>query len=145
MLALSADCVAGVLVAADIAALAVFHSGWRGVVADTAGAAVRALAELGARPDGLAARLGPCICGGCYEVSAAVQDEVSAAAPTARCSTRAGSPGVDIGAGVRWQLASGGGRPDRWRRPVHGARTPDLFSHRRDGATGRQGVLAVLE
>ncbi len=143
MLALSADCVAGVLVDADLPALAVFHSGWRGVAADAVGAAVGALVGLGARPDRLTALLGPSICGACYEVSQAVQDEVAAAAPVARCSTRRGTPGVDIAAGVRWQLErSGVARISADARCT--AEDDGLFSHRRDGATGRQGILAAL-
>ncbi len=145
LLALSADCVAGAIAAPDVPALAVFHSGWRGVVADTAGAAVAALVDLGARPETMSFRLGPSICGLCYEVSDEVADQVARAAPPARSRTRAGTPAADIGAGVRWQLQRAGVPPDRGGERRCTLEDPNLFSHRRDGVTGRQGVLAALE
>jgi YfiH family protein len=72
-----ADCVP--LLLADPARLAVgmAHAGWRGTVADMAGAAVRAMEELlGSRPVDLIAVVGPSIGPCCYEVG----EEVIAAA-----------------------------------------------------------------
>ncbi|MDR2520974.1 MAG: polyphenol oxidase family protein [Spirochaetaceae bacterium] len=62
-----ADCLPVLLLDTKSGALALVHSGWRGT-----GIAVRALrvmeAECKSRPRDVAAILGPCICGDCYEV-----------------------------------------------------------------------------
>ncbi len=144
LLALGADCVAGVVVAPDIVAVAAVHCGWRGLAAGIVPAVIGRLAALGADPGRLLVHLGPAICPACYEVSVDVRDEVAAAAPAAAARTADGAPAVDLIAGVRWQLAECGVS----RTTADGrctAQSPDLFSHRRDGRTGRQGVLAVLE
>ncbi|MFM9107053.1 MAG: polyphenol oxidase family protein [Chloroflexota bacterium] len=50
-------------------AVAAVHAGWRGTVADVAGAAVRAMGEAyGTRPESLLAYIGPAIGPCCYEV-----------------------------------------------------------------------------
>lgn len=143
LLALSADCVAGAVVAPDLPAVAVFHCGWRGLAAGIVPATVAALRELGADPSELLARLGPAICPSCYQVSAEVRRQVAAAAPQAWATTSHGTPAIDLVAGTVAQLQAAGCRAidadDRCT-----AETDTLFSHRRDGVTGRQGVLAVL-
>jgi hypothetical protein len=73
LLSLHADCLPLLLVDPRRRAIAVVHAGWRGTVADVAGAAVRALAEAYAsRPADLLAFLGPAIGPCCYEVGAEV-------------------------------------------------------------------------
>ena len=44
----------------------------------------------------------------CYEVPAELQDEVAAVVPEARSTTSWGTPALDLGAGVRAQLAAAG-------------------------------------
>ena len=101
---------------------------------------------VGATPQDIAVSLGPSVCGACYEVPQAMQDEVSALVPAARCQTRRATPGLDLRAGVRAQLASTGvlsvdGRQDRCT-----VEDPSYFSHRREGVTGRQaGVVWMRE
>ena len=143
LLVLAADCVPAVLVAPGIGALAVVHSGWRGVSLDAAGAAVAALVDLGANPSGILARLGPSICPGCYEVSDQVRAEVAASAPPAAAQSAAGTAAVDLAAGVVWQLRRRGVENIAVDRRCT-FESEDLFSYRRDGRTGRHGVLAVL-
>lgn len=102
---LAADCVPLVLVDPHHAVAAV-HAGRRGLAA---GVVPAALAGLSARrPERVVAVLGPAICGRCYEVPLALQDEVAAVVPEARTTTRAGTPGLDLRAGVAAQLRSGG-------------------------------------
>ena len=101
------------------------------------------MAEAGASPAKMRALTGPSICGGCYEVPAELQDRVSAAVPEARCQTYEGTAGLDISAGVRAQLAAAG---VGWYRSVPRCtkESPDLFSYRRDGTTGRFAGLIWL-
>ena len=54
----------------------------------------------------LEALLGPSVCGACYEVPAEMRDEVDAAAAGSACRTRRGTPGLDLRAGLRRQLAA---------------------------------------
>lgn len=143
LLVLAADCIPAVLVAPDVGALAVVHAGWRGVMVDAAGEAVAALVGLGADPVRLLARLGPSICASCYEVSAQVRDQVAAAAPPAGAVAGSGAPAVDLAAGFSWQLRRRGVAAVEVD-PRCTNESEELFSYRRDGRTGRHGVLAVL-
>src|SRR5512145_3154204 len=59
---LVADCVPVLLAAADGTAVGVVHAGRKGVAAGVVGAAVDALAGLGAAPGDLQAVVGPAIC-----------------------------------------------------------------------------------
>jgi polyphenol oxidase len=63
--------------------------------------------------------------------------------PESGCVTRAGPPGIDVGAGVEAQLASAGVQAVA-RDPRCTAETPDLYSYRRDGLTGRLAGLVWL-
>ena len=140
---LSADC-PGVLIADPDAQLAgAAHSGRQGTARGVVPALVRAMTAAGADPARMHAVIGPGICGGCYEVPAAMRDEVDAAVPGAGCLTRAGTPGLDLSAGIAAQLAGLG---------VHQVRAdgrctaedPALYSYRRDGRTGRFAALVWL-
>jgi len=143
LLALSADCVAGAVAAPDAGALAVFHAGWRGLVGGVVETTITALVGLGARPGAMSVRLGPAICPGCYEVAAQVREAAAAASAPAAATTRNGAPAIDLIAGVRHQLRRAGVLDVRADLRCT-AEDRDLFSYRRDGTTGRQGVLAVL-
>jgi copper oxidase (laccase) domain-containing protein len=69
-----------------------------------------------------------------------MRDEVAAVAPAAASTTRAGTPGLDIRAGLVAQLeAAGVNRIDV--SPVCTLESPDHFSYRRDGVTGRTAGL----
>lgn len=140
---LVADC-APVLMADPLARIAgAAHAGREGMAAGVVPALVAAMCEAGAAPARMRAVIGPSICGGCYEVPAALHDRVAAAVPQASCLTRAGTPGIDIRAGVEAQLAGSGVRSVTGDRRCT-AETPDLFSYRRDGSTGRFAGLVWL-
>ena len=136
---LVADCVP--IVIAGEQAVGVVHAGRRGVHDGVVANAVARLRLLDPGP--LSARIGPSVCGGCYEVPAAMQREVCDAVPEAESTTRDGTPGLDLAAGVRAQLArldvrvSGEAGPCTFE-------SPWLFSHRRDGVTGRFAMVATL-
>jgi YfiH family protein len=138
-----ADC-APVLLADPVARIVgAAHAGRAGMAAGVVPALVAAMSEAGADPGRMHAIVGPAICGQCYEVSADLREQVAAAVPGSGCLTRAGTPGIDIRAGVGAQLASAGVRAVR-ADPRCTAETPELYSYRRDGSTGRFAGLVWL-
>lgn len=140
---LVADCVPVLLAARRSDVIAVAHAGRRGVTAGVVPATVTAMQELGARPSRVVAKVGPAICGRCYEVPAAMQEEVCATVPEARSTTAAGTPGLDLRAAVVAQLITAGVlaiEVESWCT----AECDDLYSHRRDGVTGRFAGLVWL-
>lgn len=142
---LVADCVPVLLHDPDGAAIAVVHAGRPGTKAGVVQATLGALELLGVRPARLVARLGPSIGGCCYEVPQAMQDEVALAVPNIRATTRWGTPSLDIRSGVIAQLLAGGVREISLDgRCTH--ESPELYSYRRDGITGRfAGVISISE
>jgi len=141
---LVADCAPVLLADPGARVVAVAHAGRAGLVAGVVQAVVGAMADLGARTDQVVAVVGPCIAGCSYEVPGSLRDEVAATVPGAATSTRWGTPGVDLVAGVRQVLADLGVT----RVEAVGTDTYDalsLFSYRRDGpVTGRFGGLVRL-
>jgi YfiH family protein len=141
---LAADCVPVLLADPDAGVVAAAHAGRAGVLTGMVTAAVEAMVDLGAQPHRAIATLGPAVCGACYEVPAELQDEVARAVPAARSTTRAGTAGLDLRAGIRAQLAALGVREQRDSTDRCTLEDRDLFSHRRDGVTGRHAGLVWL-
>ncbi len=71
---LAADCAPILLADVEAGVIGAAHSGWKGALADIAGATVTAMEVLGARRDRIAAAIGPCIAQRSYEVDAAFRD-----------------------------------------------------------------------
>jgi YfiH family protein len=140
---LVADCVPVLLGSAAAPAVGVAHAGRRGLVAGVVARTVAALGDLGAEPGGVVAWVGPAVCGGCYEVPAALQEEVVAVVPAARATTRSGTPGLDLRAGVVAELRASGVRAVETD-PRCTLESPELYSYRRDRVTGRFAGLAWL-
>jgi YfiH family protein len=139
LVVMGADCLP-VLLAAD-GVVGAAHVGRGGLVAGVLPAVVGVMRELGAHD--IAAVVGPGICGGCYEVPASMAGEVEKAAPGSRCTTSAGTTGVDLTAGATAQLAAMGIAATS----VGGCtlEQPELFySYRRDGVTGRHAGVVWL-
>ena len=135
---LVADCVPVMLSspAPDGTVLGVAHAGRRGVLSGVVAATVDAMRDLGARPEQTSALVGPAVCGRCYEVPAAMADELVALVPQARATSRDGTPALDLPAAVAAQLRAAGVADVE----VDGACTaedPGLYSYRRDAVTGR--------
>lgn len=141
---LTADCTPVLLADPVAGVVAAAHAGRPGMVAGVVPAAVRAMVERGAEPDRIIARTGPAVCGRCYEVPAAMRDEVAAVEPAAYAETSWGTPAVDVTAGVHAQLERLGVR-DRERSTVCTLESHDHFSYRRDKATGRLGGYVWLD
>ena len=140
---LAADC-APVLVADPVARIAgAAHAGRHGMAAGVVPALIAAMAAAGAEVGHMHAIVGPSICGRCYEVPASMRAEIAAAVPGSACTTRAGTPGIDVRAGLRGQLAGLGVArvADDLRCTAESA---ELFSYRRDGTTGRFAGLIWL-
>lgn len=151
LLVLVADCVP-VLLADPVARLVgAAHAGRPGLAAGVVPALIAAMMKAGADPARMRALVGPSVCGACYEVPAQMRDEVAAVAPASWCVTRKGTPGLDLRAGLHAQLAAAGvgaaGAGGPGAGPIADdarctAESPELYSYRRDGKTGRfAGVI----
>ncbi len=136
LVALAADCVPVLLADAGAGVVGAAHAGRPGAASGVAVAAVRAMIALGADPANIDVLLGPAVCGRCYEVPPAMRDEVAAALPGSATTTRGGTPGLDIRAGLVRQLEAAGVGTI----VVDAVCTMEdrrFFSHRREGVTGR--------
>jgi YfiH family protein len=140
LLARAADCVPVLLADPATGWIAAAHSGRPGLAAGVVPAAIARLREQGAEPS--VAWIGPHVCGACYEVPAELQEEVAALVPEARSTTSWGTPGLDLGAGVRAQLA-GAGITDVREVGACTREDPTWPSYRRDGAAATRfaGVI----
>lgn len=144
-----ADCAPVLLADPAARVVAVAHAGRPGLVAGVVQATVAAMVRAGADPGRTVAAVGPCIAGASYEVPAAMRDDVAAVVPEAACRTAAGTPGVDLAAGVRAVLLRCGivsvhvdGRDTYADARLYSHRRA---VHRREAATGRfAGVVRLL-
>jgi purine-nucleoside/S-methyl-5'-thioadenosine phosphorylase / adenosine deaminase len=144
LVVLVADCVPVLLADVEAGVVAAVHAGRVGAAGGVVRRAIEAMWRLGAEPANTEALLGPAICGSCYEVPAELQSDVEQRLPGSACRTRDGGTGLDLRAGVAAQLSAiGVGRVivD----PRCTTEDPELYSHRRDGVTGRQAGLVWLE
>lgn len=141
---LAADCVPVLLGDPQAGVVGAAHAGRKGAAAGVLDTTVAAMTDLGARADRLEVLLGPAVCGRCYEVPAALRDEVEAVLPGSASRTRTGTAGLDLRAGLTRRLAALGvtrvGTDPRCT-----MEDPDLFSHRRDGRCGRQAAITWLD
>lgn len=137
LLALAADCVPIALADPDAGVIAAVHCGWRGLAADVVSAAIDQMRALGAGR--ISAMLGPSICGDCYEVPEDRIAQVRSAVGVEVADASLRGRHIDVAAGVRAQLRAHG--VDAETVPGCTAEDPALFSYRRDGVTGRQGMM----
>jgi YfiH family protein len=141
---LVADCVPILLSDPDAGVVAAVHAGRVGARVGVLPAALAAMRDAGAKPERIEVLLGPSVCGECYEVPAAMQADVDKHLPGSASRTRQGTPGLDLRAGLWRQLAEAGvGKVGVDPRCTVEDRT--LFSHRRDGTTGRLAAITWLE
>ncbi|SHF33557.1 peptidoglycan editing factor PgeF [Streptoalloteichus hindustanus] len=144
LVALVADCVPVLLGDPEAGVVAAVHAGRVGARVGVVPAALAAMRELGARNERIEVLLGPAVCGDCYEVPAAMRDDVEKHLPGSACRTRSGSPGLDLRAGLWRQLADAGvariGLDPRCT-----VEDRSLFSHRREGTTGRLAAVTWFE
>jgi polyphenol oxidase len=137
---LVADCVPVLLADPAAGVVGVAHAGRQGLVAGVVGAAVAAMRDLGART--VTARVGPSVCGRCYEVPEQMAQDVAARVPAARSTTSWGTPALDVAAGVLSQLAACCDDVRWW--PACTREDEGLYSFRRSATTGRfAGVVRL--
>ncbi len=141
----TADCVP-LLFADGRGRVAAVHAGWRGTVANIAGAAVETLVRLGARVDELRVAFGPSICVDCFEVGREVADQfipITNAAVQQKPNAR---PHVDLRYANRRLLEQAGilaAHIDD--APPCTMHEPELFfSFRRDGAKIGQQLSVII-
>ncbi len=141
---LVADCVPVLLGDPDAGVVAAVHAGRVGARIGIVPETLKAMLRLGAKPERIEALLGPAVCGKCYEVPADMAADVDKHLPGSRTTSRRGTPSLDLRAGLWEQLAAAGvGRIGVDPRCTMEDKT--LFSHRREGVTGRQAALTWLE
>ena len=135
MLALAADCVPILLAAPG--AVGAAHAGWRGTAKNVAGAAVAALARLGARPSAMRAWLGPSIGPCCYEVGPEVSGLFD------RDLTREGN--LDLWSASERALTGAGVASVERLDLCTRCHPEEFFSHRYSGPRrGAQGVIGAV-
>ncbi|MGN6794853.1 MAG: peptidoglycan editing factor PgeF [Streptosporangiaceae bacterium] len=140
---LGADCAPVLVADPEARVVGAAHAGRPGMAAAVVSALIAAMTGAGAEVRSMHAIIGPAICGQCYEVPGGMRAEIEAAVPGSQCTTRDGTPGVDLRAGLRGQLARLGvaAIEDDARCTAESA---DLYSYRRDGTTGRFAGLIWL-
>ncbi|MCK0112672.1 peptidoglycan editing factor PgeF [Ornithinimicrobium sp. F0845] len=141
LVVLVADCTPVLLLDRTEGLAAVVHAGRVGFTTGVVEAALSAMGDRGARD--LEAVVGPSVCPRCYEVPSDLREAAAAASPAAYSVSSTGTPAIDVAAGVVDQL-QGAGVAVTW---LPGCTREDdsLFSHRRDGVTGRfAGLIRLL-
>jgi YfiH family protein len=140
-----ADCVPILLASPDGKVVAAVHAGWRGVVGDITGRAIRTMGEAGIRPQDIIAAIGPCISAAHFEVGEEVADAFGAAGlrDAVKRQDAWQRPHIDLAGAVRAQLLRAGVAHIDGGDLCTASRPDEFFSHRRDhGRTGR--MVAVI-
>lgn len=139
-----ADCVPLLLAGGGV--VAAVHAGRQGVARDVVGATIATMRACGAAPAAIHAAIGPAIGGCCYEVPAALRDQVAEQLPDAAATTTWGTPALNLPAAVAARLAALGVRTtDHVGGCTHCDPSQRWFSHRRDPGSGRQLGLVVRD
>lgn len=138
---MTADCAPIALATND--AVGVVHAGWQGIVAGVIDAGVSALRDVSHGE--IKAAIGPCIRPARYEFGRAELDRVvDVLGSDVEGRTDNGDPALDLPRAARLALERAG-VVDVDDVEICTAASPDYFSHRRDGTTGRQALVLVLE
>lgn len=137
---MTADCAPIALVGER--GIGVVHAGWAGLLAGVVEAGTRAVRVLDDGP--ISAVLGPCIQAARYEFREAdLVPLVARFGPTVRSTTAWGTPAFDLPRAVHLALAEAGvDAIDDVGVCTHSS--ADHYSHRRDGVTGRQALVAWM-
>lgn len=107
----TADCAPILLADPAAGVIGAAHAGWKGALGGVTDATVAAMVELGARPENIAAVVGPCIQQASYEVDEAFRDRFSADASANQSFFKPGRAGhfqFDLPGYVAHRLAAAG-------------------------------------
>ena len=144
----TADCVPVVLAAADGQSIGAAHGGWRGLTRGVIESLVAAMRSCGSKLP-LSAWIGPAIGPEAYEVGADVHAEVLAATSKSfageflRNGKAAGKWHLDLFALTDRLLRQAGVEHIACERTCTWS-NPNLYSHRREGATGRMATVVWM-
>lgn len=144
LVVLTADCVPILLSDEEAGVIAAVHAGRVGARIGIVPRVVEAMVELGALPARIGAFLGPAASGRQYEVPAVMRADVDKHLPGSATTTVRNTPGLDIPAGVRAQLLSAGVSAVA-QDPRCTIEDRTLFSHRREGSTGRIASVVWMD
>jgi len=134
-----ADCIP--LLLQSKGAVAAVHVGRKGLINRVAEKAIDVMREIS--DEQISAIIGPAICGKCYEVSPEIFSEVTASHPESASHTAGNTPSLDLVTALISDLRKLGiAEIDNQSRCT--LEHNDLYSYRRDGATGRQVGLVWL-
>ncbi|MCA1824665.1 MAG: peptidoglycan editing factor PgeF [Mycobacteriales bacterium] len=138
----AADCLPVLLADPASGVVGAAHAGRRGVTTRVIENVLAAMVSLGAIREQVSAAIGPGIGSCCYELPAEVVAAFETATPGTATTTRAGTPSVDLRRAVADRLHAAGVTAVA---DVGGCTVDDarLFSHRRDGVTGRHAGVVV--
>jgi YfiH family protein len=140
----TADCVPVLMSDADAGVLGAAHAGRVGAANGVVLRTLEAMLAAGARAADISVLLGPAVSGPNYEVPQEMAADVEARLPGSRTSTPAGTPALDLRAGIARQLIDAGVTAiDIDPRCTVADRA--LFSHRRDAPTGRLASLVWMD
>lgn len=144
LVVVTADCVPVLMADARAGVVAAVHAGRVGAAGGIVARALETMVGAGADPGDVSVLLGPAVSGRNYEVPEAMAAEVEEALPGSRTTTRGGTAGLDLRAGIATQLRGLGVRSIDVD-PRCTVEDRNLFSHRRDNPTGRLASLIWLE
>jgi len=134
-----ADCIP--LLLQSSYAVAAVHVGRKGLLNRVAEKAIDVMREISDAQ--ISAVIGPAICGKCYEVSDEIFSEVTEGHPDSASQTASGTPSLNLISALISDLQKLGIKDiDNQSRCT--LEHDDLYSYRRDGATGRQAGLVWL-
>jgi YfiH family protein len=134
-----ADCIP--LLLKSSYAVAAVHVGRKGLLNRVAEKAIDVMREIS--DSGISAIIGPAICGKCYEVSDEIFNEVTKGHPESASQTASGTPSLDLISALISDLQKLE-ITDIDNQSHCTLEHNDLYSYRRDGATGRQAGLVWL-
>ncbi|WP_353509429.1 peptidoglycan editing factor PgeF [Intrasporangium sp.] len=137
---LVADCVPVLLHDVRAGVVGAVHAGRPGLLDGIVPRAVAAMHSAGAHE--VSAVVGPSVCGRCYEVPEELVRAAAAVAPTSVTRSWAGTPAIDVAAGVVEQLTRLEVPVERVARCTR--EDEEFYSYRRDGVTGRFAGVVLL-
>lgn len=144
LVVLTADCVPLLLSDEDAGVIAAVHAGRMGARNGIVRRTVDRMEQLGAIPANIHVLMGAAASGANYEVPEAMAADVESKLPGSKTRTSQGTTGLDIRAGLTRQLLSMGVRSID-ADPRCTIESPNFFSYRREGKTGRQAGVVWME